>query len=94
MTSESAINILELRGYGVGFAHKVVLAEIDLNIADRGVNVLLGPCGTGKSTLLRTLAGHNNPNPSLRTWGEASFLGAPLGGDELPALLFVERRLR
>lgn len=93
MTSESAINILELRGYGVGFAHKVVLAEIDLNIADRGVNVLLGPCGTGKSTLLRTLAGHNNPNPSLRTWGEASFLGAPLGGDELPALVGQSAKL-
>ncbi len=94
MSIDETPAMLALKGFGVGFAHKVVLAEIDLDLADRGVTVLLGPCGTGKSTLLRTLAGHNNPNPSLRTWGEARFLGAPLGeGDELPALVGQSAKL-
>lgn len=85
--------IFELRSYGVGFAHKVVLAEVDLAVPDRGILTLLGPCGTGKSTLLRTIAGHNNPNPSLRIWGEASFLGSPLGSGEMPALVGQSARL-
>lgn len=85
--------IFELRCYGVGYADKVVLAEVDLSVPDRGIVVLLGPCGTGKSTLLRTVAGHNNANPSLRTWGEATFLGAPLGSGEMPALVGQSARL-
>jgi atypical dual specificity phosphatase len=97
MTSPSAETaaapILRLRGFGVAYAQKVVLAEVDLDVADRGVVTLLGPCGTGKSTLLRTLAGHNNANPSLRTWGEGSYLGSPLGGGESPALVGQSARL-
>lgn len=89
----AAPGIFELRRFGVGFAHKVVLAEVDLTVPDRGILILLGPCGTGKSTLLRTIAGHNNPNPSLRTWGEASFLGSPLGSGEMPALVGQSARL-
>lgn len=85
--------IFELRCYGVGYADKVVLAEVDLSVPDRGIVVLLGPCGTGKSTLLRTIAGHNNANPSLRTWGEATFLGSPLGSGEMPALVGQSARL-
>lgn len=89
----SASVIFELRSYGVGFAYKVVLAEVDLTVHERGILTLLGPCGTGKSTLLRTIAGHNNPNPSLRIWGEASFLGSPLGSGEMPALVGQSARL-
>jgi len=88
-----ASGIFGLRRFGVGFAHKVVLAEVDLTVEDRGILTLLGPCGTGKSTLLRTIAGHNNANPSLRIWGEASFLGSPLGSGELPALVGQSARL-
>lgn len=89
----AGIGIFELRRYGVGYADKVVLAEVDLSVPDRGIVVLLGPCGTGKSTLLRTIAGHNNANPSLRTWGEANFLGSPLGSGEMPALVGQSARL-
>ncbi len=69
--------LLALRGFGVAFRERIILGDIDLEIPDRGVVVLLGPGGTGKSTLLRTIAGFNDANPSLRTWGEALFLGAP-----------------
>ncbi|PHQ23637.1 ABC transporter [Marinobacter guineae] len=70
--------VLSLTGFGVAFREKTVLASIDLEVPDRGITVLLGPSGTGKSTLLRTLAGFNDPNPNLRTWGQANYVGAPL----------------
>lgn len=36
---------------------RTLLEGIDWNIRARGVTVILGPAGTGKSTLLRSLAG-------------------------------------
>lgn len=84
---------LELQGFGVGFAQKVVLAEVDLVIPAQGALTLLGPSATGKSTLLRTLAGHNCANPSHRTWGTANYLGRPLDEGERPALVGQSARL-
>jgi atypical dual specificity phosphatase len=58
------------------------------------VFVLMGPGGTGKSTLLRTLAGFNAANPSLRTWGEATYGGEALdAARERPALVMQSARL-
>lgn len=86
--------VLSLRGFGVAYGGKVVLAEIDLAVAEAGMTVLVGPCGTGKSTLLRTLAGQAAANPALRTWGEADYLGLPLGAAPAwPALVGQSARL-
>ncbi len=79
--------LLSLKGYGIAFDQKVILSSIDLDIPDQQTTVLLGPSATGKSTLLRTLAGFNDANPKLRTWGEANYLGTKLGQGELPALV-------
>lgn len=86
-------SLLVLHGFGIAFGDKVVLSEVDLVLPDRGVVILLGPAGTGKSTLLRTLAGFNVADPSLRTWGEAVYLGSPLGSGELPGLVAQSARL-
>jgi sulfonate transport system ATP-binding protein len=48
---------VELRGYGRRFGDDVVLAGIDLTLADVEIVALLGASGSGKSTLLRALAG-------------------------------------
>ncbi|HEC19371.1 MAG TPA: ATP-binding cassette domain-containing protein [Gammaproteobacteria bacterium] len=85
--------LLTLRDYGVAFGDKIVLNGVNLQIPPRGIVVLMGPVGTGKSTLLRTLSGANDGNPSLRTWGEVEFAGAPLGQGELPALVAQKTRL-
>jgi len=85
--------LLELTGFGVAFRERTILSTIDLSVADRECVVLLGPAGTGKSTLLRTLAGHNSANPSMRVWGEASYLGRPLGAVERPLLVGQSARL-
>lgn len=87
-------NILELNNYGVGFSEKIILSSINLQIPEHGTFVLIGPAGTGKSTLLRTISGLNDANPSLRTWGTAVYAGRPLSDSEdLPLLVAQNTRL-
>lgn len=68
----SADPCVELRGFGVTIGGTVVLADVSFTLPARGMTVLVGPTGGGKSTLLRTLAGTNAGHPSLGTWGEAT----------------------
>jgi len=85
--------ILELNDFGVGFGEKIILTAVNLQIPTRGVFVLVGPAGTGKSTLLRTLSGLNDANPSLRTWGKANYAGGKLGDGPRPVLVAQKTRL-
>ncbi len=85
--------LLELNGFGVAFGKKIVLSEINLSIPEQGITVLLGPSGTGKSTLLRTLAGLSTASPSCRVWGEAFYRGAPLSEKERPDLVAQSAKL-
>ena len=55
---------------GASFGPRVVLSQVDFQLAPTGITAMLGPAGTGKSTLLRTLAGLNQSNPRFRTWGQ------------------------
>ena len=70
--------LLSLRGFGVAFGPQVVLSAVDLDLPRAGMTVLVGPVASGKSTLLRTLAGLNDAQPSLRTWGRAEIMGEAL----------------
>ena len=79
--------VLELQGFGAAYGEKIVLRGIDFEVPARGCMALLGPAGTGKSTLLRTLAGYNNAHPSLRTWGQVRYLGRELADDNRPAMV-------
>lgn len=85
--------LLSLREYGAAFGDKIILNGINLDVPSYGMFVLLGPAGTGKSTLLRTIAGINDANPSLRTWGNVEYAGMPLGQSELPALVAQKTKL-
>ena len=85
--------LLQLRAYGVAFGERVVLADVDLDVPARGVVIVVGPGGVGKSTLLRTISGANDNNPSLRVWGGAMFAGAPLGSGEAPVLVAQHAKL-
>jgi len=88
------MSILSLQKYGVAFGDRIILRSVDLEIPHRGIFVLLGPSGTGKSTLLRTICGINDAVSTLRVWGKASYLDDELGStDEYPMLVAQNMRL-
>lgn len=84
---------LRLREFGLAYDDRVVLRGIDLDVPAQGCTVLLGPAGTGKSSLLRTLAGYNDNNPSLRVWGHALYQGRERTPDHQPALVVQKAQL-
>lgn len=65
---------------GASFGPRVVLSQVDFQLAPTGITAMLGPAGTGKSTLLRTLAGLNQSNPRFRTWGQIQVV--PVAGEK------------
>lgn len=69
---------LDLKEFGICFGTKIVLADISLHLPKTGVTVLMGPVGTGKSSLLCSLAGIHSNNPRFKHWGEVYISGQPL----------------
>ena len=53
---------LEIRGVTKSFGRNVVLAGIDLVVPSGSVTAVLGPSGGGKTTLLRIVAGFDQPD--------------------------------
>lgn len=92
---------LHADGLGVSYGSRVILAEVSFALPATGVTALLGPAGTGKSTLLRTLAGLNAGNPRFRCWGSMRYAGRPVvpmppdeqAGSPLPRLVQQHARL-
>jgi len=78
----------------VAFGPQIVLASIHLDIPSQGIFLIVGPPAAGKSTLLRTLAGLNDRQPALRTWGEALIAGEPLGSPSAPTPAMVLQSAR
>ena len=79
--------VLCCRRFGVAFGSRVILADVSFNAPSRGVTVLMGPAGTGKSTLLRSLAGTFGNNRIYKSWGEALFRNAPVSLENAPPLV-------
>ncbi len=79
--------ILSCAGFGVGFGGKVILDNVTLSIPAQGITTLMGPVGTGKSTLLRSLAGLYGQNALFKSWGEALFKGQPITAENRPLLV-------
>jgi len=91
----SALSV-SLRGVGRAFpgigknsAARIILREIDLEIAPGEIVALLGPSGCGKSTLLRQVSGLDIPDA-----GSVLIDGIPVEGiDERSSIGFQEPRL-
>lgn len=66
---------------------RTILCKIDLCIPERGVCALMGPGGSGKSSLIGILAGRNRAASGWALSGEITYAGAPLGTAQRPAAI-------
>ena len=70
-------NSLDIRNLCVSIGDKPILKDFTLSIPKGEVHALMGPNGTGKSTLAKALAGHED---YTITGGEVFIDGEPLLG--------------
>ncbi len=73
--------MIGLQNVTAGYGERRVLNNTTLTLAERGITVLTGPSGEGKTTVLRLLAGLERP------WSGAVYPA------QRPAVLFQENRL-
>lgn len=85
--------MLELNGFGVAFGTKSVLSEVSITVPDKGIVLLVGPKGTDRTTLLRTIAQFGAAGFSYQTSGSAFYRGAALGENEHPELVTQNAQL-
>ena len=82
------IPILLISNLDLYISGKKILRSLNLEIFDKEITIIMGPSGTGKSTLLRTLAGLNYDNPQIEISGHILFRGKNLLNSlEKPALV-------
>ncbi|MEZ5875966.1 MAG: ATP-binding cassette domain-containing protein [Hyphomicrobiales bacterium] len=80
-------SLLSLDDIAVSYGQRRVLTSVTLDVAAHGVLALLGPAGTGKSTLLRVISGMQTQGGSVRIDGKMRYRGLPLGPENQPVLL-------
>ncbi|MGK5736076.1 phosphatase domain-containing putative toxin [Acinetobacter junii] len=79
---------LSIKKFNLEISGKKILRSLNLKVLSQGITILMGPSGTGKSTLLRTLAGLNQGNPQLKFSGEITYNGYSLfDSDKKPVLV-------
>ncbi|PSM31312.1 ATP-binding cassette domain-containing protein, partial [Haliangium sp. UPWRP_2] len=79
--------LLVLRGFTACVDERTVLKEVDLRIASRGVYCLMGPGGSGKSSLLGVLGGRYRCAFGWSLTGTVSYNGRALGPAARPAVI-------
>lgn len=75
------------------YGHKLVLSDIALSVLPGECLVLMGPVGSGKSSLLRALAGMVQQHASVKVWGLVTYQGDALGVRGYPALVSQNARM-
>jgi thiamine transport system ATP-binding protein len=68
---------LSLQGIAVSYDGRPLLREVSLDVGPDEIVALLGPSGSGKSSLLRVVAGLLTPDAGEVAWAGASLAGTP-----------------
>ncbi|MET0772290.1 MAG: ABC transporter ATP-binding protein [Candidatus Limnocylindrales bacterium] len=68
---------LRLEGVGVAYGSRVALQPLDLTVAAGSIVAVLGPSGSGKSSLLRVVAGLEPPTGGRITLDGRDITGVP-----------------
>lgn len=80
--------LLDVKSYGIAFGSRVILADVSFSIqSETGVIVVMGPGGTGKSTLMRSLAGVNQRSSNAHEWGQILYHDQPIDQHNTPQLV-------
>ncbi|OYD23846.1 spermidine/putrescine ABC transporter ATP-binding protein PotA [Oceanimonas baumannii] len=75
--AEHKTPIVTLAGISKSFGDKTIIEQLDLSIYDGEFLTLLGPSGCGKTTVLRLLAGLENPDAGIITLGGEDITRVP-----------------
>jgi len=86
-----AAPLLVLQELTVRKDRRTILENVSLEIAPRGLHTIMGPAGTGKSTLLKAVTGRLSAMDGWGLAGAVLYLGEPVGLAGTPAL--VEQKL-
>lgn len=80
--------LLDVKSYGIAFGTRVILADVNFSItSEKGVIAVMGPGGTGKSTLLRSLSAINQRSNNANAWGELLYQGKPINSENAPLII-------
>lgn len=78
--------ILIVEDLSLWAAGKLVLKQATFNVSATGITALMGPVGTGKSTLLKWLCAKADPAAYRAEYARADYNGAPLVLQNAPPL--------
>jgi phosphate transport system ATP-binding protein len=78
--------VAELRGVSVAYGGTVAVEDVTFQIPGGSIFALIGPSGSGKSSLLRCLNRMNDLVPSARVSGEVRYRGVDLYGRDIDAV--------
>lgn len=68
---------LRVRGLTISYDGRVILRGTDLDVSSHEIVALLGPSGSGKSSLLRCIAGVQQPDAGVITWDGTDITRVP-----------------
>lgn len=76
MTTPATTAGLQIRSLAKSFGSTPVIGGLDLDIANGGTTAVVGPSGCGKTTLLRIIAGFEEPDAGTVAIGGSAVAGA------------------
>ena len=88
MPLNQSASIIEIRNVDYGINGRAVFSGLDMDIARGRITAVMGPSGTGKTTLLRLITGQ-----VIADGGSIVVAGQELGGLRRDELYILRRRM-